>query len=126
MLGGKKAACDLKNRVGLHIGHSSTSSKGAYTRVRLRHGRGPSFDHLVGAGEQRRRHVEAERVGSFEIDYQLVLYRELRRQVPRFCSLKDAINVRRALTERIDRIWPVGDQATTRCVVTRAVNRRQA
>jgi hypothetical protein len=27
-----------------------------------------SFDHLVGAGEQCWRHVEAERVGSFEID----------------------------------------------------------
>jgi hypothetical protein len=29
-----------------------------------------SFDHLVGAGEQHRRHVEAERVRSFEIDEQ--------------------------------------------------------
>jgi len=43
---------------------------------------------------------------------QIEFAREMRRQVPRFCSLKDAINVRRALTERIDRIWPVGDQAT--------------
>src|SRR5262245_11648207 len=31
------------------------------------------FDHLVGASEQRRRHLDAERLGGFEIDDQLEL-----------------------------------------------------
>jgi hypothetical protein len=37
------------------------------------------FDHLVGAGEQRRRHAEAERFSSLEVDYEIELLRPLYR-----------------------------------------------
>src|SRR5678816_2675299 len=36
-----------------------------------------SFDHLVGAREQRRRHLKAERLRSLEVNHQLVLGRRL-------------------------------------------------
>src|SRR5215468_4674187 len=52
------------------------------TSLRLAH----SLDHLVGAGQQRWRHVQAERPGGLEVDHQLVLSRRLHWQVGRLLT----------------------------------------
>jgi hypothetical protein len=44
------------------------------------------FDHLVGAGEQRLRQGEAERLGGLEVDHQLELCRLFNRQITRLCT----------------------------------------
>ena len=46
------------------------------------------FDHFVGPGEQRRRHSEAKRLGSLEINHQFVLGRRLHRHVLGFSPLR--------------------------------------
>src|ERR1700751_2321558 len=59
------------------------------TSLRLAH----SFDHLVGAGEQRRRHVKAESPCGLGIDDQLKFRRLHHRQVLPLCALEDTTNI---------------------------------
>ena len=80
---------------------------------------GSLFNDLVGAREQRRRHVEAKRLGGFPVDNQLVLGRRLHRQVGRLLPLEDAVDVAGRLAVLVERIRPVGDEAAVANKVAR-------
>src|SRR6516225_2017430 len=52
----------------------------------------PSFDHLVGAGEQRRRNGEVERFRSSHVDARDELRRKLNRQVGGLAAFENSIH----------------------------------
>jgi hypothetical protein len=64
----------------------------------------PLFDHLVGAGEQRWRHGEAERPGGLGIDDQFELTRLHDRQVRGLRALEDTIDIGVELPSRDDEL----------------------
>src|SRR5262245_35166981 len=78
----------------------------------------PSFDHLVGACEQRGRPFEAESLCRVQVDHQLVFGRCLYRQVGGLLALEDAIDVACSLPVLVKEIGSIGDQAAVRYEVS--------
>jgi hypothetical protein len=83
------------------------------------------FDHLVGASEQRWRHVEPERPGGLEVDDEFVLGRRLHRQVGRLLAPKDAIDVTCREPGLLDLINAVGYEPAGGYEETKGINRGQ-
>jgi hypothetical protein len=54
---------------------------------------GNLLDHLVGPRQQRDRRIEAERLGSFQVDDELKFVRKLGRQVAGLGAFENAIDV---------------------------------
>src|SRR5262249_26672097 len=80
------------------------------------------FDHLVGAGKHRGRQVEAEVLGGFQVDHQLVFHRRLHRQVGGRLTPENAIDVLGGAAELIDYIRPIRDQAPFGAEITGVVD----
>src|SRR5215471_18258696 len=59
------------------------------------------FDHLVGAGEERRWHSNAKRLGGFHIDDQLETSRLLHRQIGGLDAFEDFVDVDGSLAKKV-------------------------
>src|SRR6516165_10830958 len=68
------------------------------------------FDHLVGAGEQHRRHVQPERLHGFQIDHQFERRWELDGQVSRLVTLENPTGIDADLTIDACETCAVADQ----------------
>jgi hypothetical protein len=71
------------------------------------------FDHLVGAGKQRRLHGEAERLRGLEIDDELKSGGKLYRQIGRLRAFQNLINQSGSAFVHISQAGLVGHEATS-------------
>src|SRR4051812_24893925 len=83
-----------------------------------------SFDDLVGAGEERLRHGEAERLRGLEVDYQLEFGRLLDRQIGRPLGVEDLSYVAAELVKRAAEARSIADQAAESGEVAKIIDRR--
>jgi hypothetical protein len=75
--------------------HPYRQAPGRRARDQSDHFAPPSFDDLVGAGEDRLRHSEAEGLGGLQIDHQLERGRLLYGQIGRLLALQDLFRRKR-------------------------------
>ena len=88
-------------------------------------GRANLFDHLISAGEHRRRHCEAERLSGLQIDNQFVSGWHLHRKIGRFLAFEDAIDVARGAPILVADIGSIRDQTAALGKVAPDADQRQ-
>ena len=97
---------------GAEIGFATATWDAGRCRSWVKTGREQMQDDLVLAGEQRRGHVEGERLRGLEVDDQFVFGRGLHRQVGRLLPSEDAIDVAGRASVLVEVVEAVGHQTT--------------
>src|SRR5438876_1572772 len=88
--------------------------------------RGSSLDHLVGAGDEGWRHLEAECLRGFQLDHELELGRLLYRQVGRLLAFENATGIDAGESPRFDPIGAIADETASFCIAALLLDGRDS
>src|SRR5262245_9842386 len=83
------------------------------------------FDHLVGAGEQRRWNIEVHGLCSGEVDHQIKLCRHLNRKIGWLRALENPADINASAAKSIRLAWSVADQAANFGILALIIDRWQ-
>src|SRR6516164_7755260 len=83
----------------------------------------PSLDHLIGAGDESPRDLEAEHLRGAEVEEQFDFRGLLDRQVGRLIAFEYPAGIHASRTERVRKIGSIAHQAASRCELASLVDR---
>src|SRR5262249_11449279 len=87
---------------------------------------GESFDHLVGAQQERFRDRQTKRLGGGQVDDEIELGGLLDRDITRLRPAQNLVNIISGAPELLRKAWPIGHETSPFNVFTSAVHRRQS